>query len=93
MKGSVTTRVTALSAQVSCVDKAKYEVVRNSILKNLYAYGPLTHEQLGRLVETHLKFKLNDLAAWYYIMVEQDLEQHGEIRMSDPERQLIEVNL
>jgi len=93
MKESVTTGVTALSAQVTCIDKAKYEVVRNSILKNLYAYGPLTHEQLGRLVESHLKKKLNDLVAWYFIVVEQDLEYHGEIRRADPESRLIEVNL
>ncbi|MBI5354433.1 MAG: hypothetical protein HZB50_17470 [Chloroflexi bacterium] len=93
MKESVTTRVTALSAQVTCMDKAKYEVVRNSILKNLYAYGPLTHEQLGRLVESHLKSKLNDLVAWYYIVVEQDLERYGEVRVADADHQLIEINL
>lgn len=87
---------TALSSpeiQVTCLDKATYEIVRNSILKNLYAYGPLTHEQLGALVEDHLKFKLEDLAAWYYITVEHDLEAHGEIRcVAGSNLQMIEIN-
>ncbi len=94
MKESVTIFLTVPVAQVMCVERAMYEVVRHSILKNLYAYGPLTHEQLGALVENHLKLKLNDLAAWHYIVVEQDLELHGEIRsVPDSSPRLIEVNL
>jgi hypothetical protein len=94
MKESVTTLLAEPDVQVMCLDKATYEVVRNSILKNLYAYGPLTHEQLGTLVEDHLKFKLADLATWHYIIVEQDLEARGEIRcVPDTDPQLIEVNI
>lgn len=90
--------VAALSAEpvvrVSSLDKATYEIVRSSILKNLYAYGPLTHEELASLAQDHLKFKLNQLAAWHIIIVEQDLEARGAIRLvpgSDPP--LIEINL
>ena len=94
MEESVTTLGTGPVVQVACLDKAKYEVVRNSILKNLLAYGPLTHEELGSLVEDHLKFKLDDLAAWHYVTVEQDLEARGEIRcLPHTHPQLLEVNL
>ncbi len=74
------------NVQVASLDKATYEIVRNSILKNLLAYGPLTHEELGALVEDHLKFKLENLAAWYYIIVEQDLEARGEIQTAPDDR-------
>lgn len=94
MNESVTTLLTMPVAQVMRVERVRYEVVRHSILKNLYAFGPLTHEELGALVENHLKLKLNDLAAWQYIVVEQDLELCGEIRsVPDSNPQLIEVNL
>jgi len=94
MKACVTTLLTEPNVQVTCLDKGRYEVVRSSVLKNLYAYGPLTHEQLGSLVQDHLKFKLEDFATWHYITVEQDLEARGEIRhVPDSDPPLIEVNI
>lgn len=94
MKECGTTLLSTPVLQVMCLDRAKYEIVRNSILKNLYVYGPLTHEQLGLLVEDHLKLKLDDSAAWHYITVEQDLETRGEIRrVSNSNPELIEVNI
>lgn len=62
------------------LDKAGYEIVRNSILKNLLAYGAMTSEQLGSLVEAHLRGKFHGALWRYYETVRKDLEARGEIR-------------
>jgi hypothetical protein len=61
-------------------DKAAYEVVRISILKNLFVYRTLTFEQLGSLVEQRLRQNLGDSVWEYYTAVMQNLEAQGEIR-------------
>ncbi len=71
------------------LNKAKYEIIRNSILKNLFAYGGMTCEQLALLVKDHLKTKSDDSLWRYYSLVRQDLETRGEIRCvpnSEPPR-------
>ena len=71
------------------LNKAKYEIVRNSILKNLFAYGAMTCEQLASLVKDHLKTKSYGSLWRYYFFVRQDLETRGEIRCvqkSEPPR-------
>jgi hypothetical protein len=62
------------------LDKAEYEIVRNSILKNLFVYGAMTSEQLAVLVRDHLESK-SDGSLWrYYSLVREELEIRGEIR-------------
>lgn len=68
-------------------DKAAYEVVRISILKNLFVYGALPFRELESLVEQRLRHKLGDSVGEYFSVVMQDLAAHGEIRnvpYSDP---------
>lgn len=62
------------------LDKAEYEIVRHSILKNLFVYGAMTSEQLARLVKDHLEFKTDSTLWHYYSFVLQELETRGEIR-------------
>ena len=80
MEDSVTTLRPYLIGQVGSLDKAEYEIVRNSILKNLLAYGAMTSEQLGLLVENHLKSKFEGSLYRHYAAVRQVLEFRGEIR-------------
>lgn len=61
-------------------DKAAYEVVRISILKNLFVYRSLTFEQLGFLVDGRLRQNVGDCIGEYCTAVMQDLEAQGEIR-------------
>ena len=75
-----------------CFDKAEFEIVRNSILKHLLAYGALTTDKLGRLVENHLKYKFASSLHRHYEAVRQVLEARGEIRcVSSPGSPLIEI--
>jgi hypothetical protein len=61
-------------------DKAAYEVVRISILKNLFVYRALTFEQLESLVERRLRQNLGDSVGEYYVVVMECLEAQGDIR-------------
>jgi len=67
--------------QCVCLDKAEYEIIRNSILKHLLAYGAMTTDNLGLLVGNHLKNKFDGSLYQYYEVVRQALEAHGEIRV------------
>ena len=92
MTDTVTTLGHYLIQQVESLDRAEYEIVRNSILKNLLAYGAMTSEQLGSLVENHLKHKFHGSLRRYYEAVQKDLEARGEIRrVRNSEPQLIEI--
>jgi len=62
------------------VDKAKYNVMRSTIVKILYFYGSLSCAQLSRLVENHLQEKLGGSVLWYFNIVKFDMEACGEIR-------------
>ncbi|HET9908971.1 MAG TPA: hypothetical protein VFQ23_20140 [Anaerolineales bacterium] len=75
-----------------CFDKAEFEIVRNSILKHLIAYGALTNDRLGLLVENHLKDKFAGSLYRHYEIVRQVLEARGEIRyLSNPGPPLIQI--
>jgi len=92
MTDSITTLDHYLIRQVQCLGKADYEIVRNSILKNLLAYGAMTSAQLGARVKDHLKHKLHGALRDYFEIVRQDLEAHGEIRVDrSMEPQTIEI--
>jgi hypothetical protein len=62
------------------LNKAEYEIVRNSILKNLSVYGAVTSEQLASLVQDHLESKSESTLWRYYSFVKEELEIRGEIR-------------
>jgi len=62
------------------LDKAKYEIIRNSILKNLLVYGAVTSEELALLVKNHLNSKSEGTLWRYYPVVKQELEERGEVR-------------
>ena len=86
--------VTTLIKRVGTLDKADYEIVRNSILKNLLAYGAMTSEQLASLVENRLKYRFNGLLPGYYAAVLYNLEVRGEIRrLPNTTPPLIEMNM
>lgn len=81
-----------LIAHGLCFDRAEFEIVRNSILKHLLAYGALTTDKLGLLVEKHLKYKFAGSLYQQYESVRQVLEARGEIRsVSDPGPPRIEI--
>jgi hypothetical protein len=92
MEQSVTVFRNAFARRTWSLDKATYEIVRNSILKNLFVYGAMTFEQLGSLVEDHLKHKFGGSLWQYYAAVEQELEARGEIRRI-PETHLQKIAL
>ena len=75
-----------------CFDRAEFEIVRNSILKHLLAYGTLTTNKLGLLVEEHLKNKFGGALHEKYEAVRQVLEARGEIRcVSNSGSSLIQI--
>ncbi len=80
MEDSVATLRPYLLNRCACFDKADYEIIRNSILKHLLAYGAMTAEKLDSLVRNHLKNKFDGSLYQYYEAVRQVLEARGEIR-------------
>lgn len=80
MEDSVATLRPYLFNPCACFNKAEYEIVRNSILKHLLAYGAMTVDKLGLFVEKHLKNKFDGSLYRYYEAVYQVLEARGEIR-------------
>jgi len=79
MEDYATTLRPCLLNQCVCYDKAEYEIIRNSILKHLLAYGAMTADKLGLLVGKHLKNKFDGSLYQYYEAVREVLEVRGEI--------------
>lgn len=73
-------------------DKAEYEIIRNSILKHLIAYGVMTVDELDSLVKSHLRNKFAGSLYKHYESVRQVLEVRGEVRLvPKTSPQLIEI--
>ena len=83
MAETVMTSGQYLIRQIASLSKAEYEIVRNSILKNLLAYGSISSEELEELVIEHLNHKLHDSLWQYYEVVLQDLEARGELQVDN----------
>jgi hypothetical protein len=66
--------------QVVRIDRAKYDMVHDSILANLRVYGPMAFMQLGAMVEDQLQGDFDGPLMWYYGMVSSDMQACGEIR-------------
>ncbi len=62
------------------IEKAKYDLVREAILENLFDHGPMTFTELGELIEDQLQNNFDDSVKWYYKIVRQDMEVRGELR-------------
>ena len=74
------------------IEKTKYELMRNAILKNLHAYGSMSFTRLGNLLEEQLLKNFDGSVMWYYTTVKLDLEARGVIRcVPNTEPQLIEI--
>ena len=74
------------------IDKAKYKVLREAILRNLRKFGSLTFAQLGACLEAELQPTFSGSVLWYYTTVKLDMEARGEIRRVPNSRpQLIEA--
>ncbi len=81
-----------LDKQSIRIDKAKYNVVRETILKILRSYGSMTFTQLGALVEGQLQNDFDGPMMWYYTTVKLDMEARGEIRRVPNSRpQVVEI--
>jgi hypothetical protein len=74
------------------IEKTKYELIRNAILKNLRAYGSMSFTRLGNLLEEQLLKNFDGSVTYYYTTVKLDLEARGVIRrVPNTEPQLIEI--
>ena len=69
-----------LPAQFVRVDRARYDLVRESILEILRMQGPMTFTELGNLVEGLLQEDFEGSVSWYCAMVKWDLEACGALR-------------
>lgn len=65
--------------QIVRIDRAKYDMVHDSILANLRIYGPMASMKLGAMVEEQLQGDFDGPLKWYYSMVSSDMLACGEI--------------
>ena len=74
------------------IEKSKYELMRNAILKNLRSYGSMSFSRLGNLLEEQMLKNFDGSVMWYYTTVKLDLEARGVIRrVPNTEPQLLEL--
>ena len=57
-----------------CIDRAKYEQIRDAILEALAAREPMTFRELAATVERRLRGQFQGSIGWYYTTVKLDLE-------------------
>jgi len=62
------------------IEKAKYDVIRKTILSVLKQNGGMTFTELAAWVEDELRGKFDGSVRWYLMTVMLDLEARGEIR-------------
>ena len=75
------------------IDRAKYEIVRQTILEVLFLHGPLDFAELGDRVKDQLQNDLDGSLVWYYNMVRPDMEACGEIhRIPESKPPLLEIS-
>ena len=74
------------------IEKVKYDIVRDAILENLRAFGPMKFTQLGDLLEDQLQKEFAGAVMWYFTTVKLDMEARGQIRCVPKSKpQLIEI--
>ena len=65
------------------ISRAKYEMVRQAILKAVRSQGSITFKGLVSLVEYKLRNRFEGSISWYVTTVKLDLEARGEIERVD----------
>ncbi len=79
--------------QIVRMDRAKYEIVRQTILEILFLHGPLVITELGDRVEDQLQNDFDGPLMWYYRMVKLDMEACGQIhRVPESWPTMIEIS-
>ncbi len=74
------------------IEKIEYDIVRDAILENLRAFGPMKFTQLGNLLEDQLQKNFDGSVMWYFTTVKLDMEARGQIRRAPKSKpQLIEI--
>ena len=71
------------------ISKAKYEVIRDAIVRALHSKREMTFEDLGKAVNKALKGKFEGSISWYVTTVKLDLEARKVLRRvpkSSPQR-------
>ncbi len=62
------------------ISKAKYDLMRETILKTLRSHGQLTYSELAEKVGKKLNSKFDGSIAWYVTTVKLDLEARKVIK-------------
>lgn len=61
------------------INRAKYEMIRQTILNAIRSQGTITFRGLVSLVEYNLRHRFEGSIPWYVTTVKLDLEARGEI--------------
>lgn len=76
------------------IDKQKYEVVRDTIIKVLSRQGSMSFSELGEAVASNLGEDFNGSPGWYYTTVKLDLEARGILERIQGQRpQLLRLSI
>lgn len=62
------------------ISKAKYEIIRKTIMSELRANKEMTFMKLSRAVEKEVRGKFEGSVMWYVTTVKLDLEARGEVK-------------
>lgn len=74
------------------ISRAKYDLVRETILQIIRDYGEISFTELLMMCEHMLMGKLNGSITWYATTVKLDLEARGEIeRVPDSSPQKVRL--
>ncbi len=59
------------------IDRAKYNLVRNTLIDILSDHPEITYQEMNTLAKDHLKSKFDGCVPWYVITIKLDLEAKG----------------
>lgn len=59
------------------ISKAKYDAMRDAIVRTLSAEGSMTYADLGQSLQEQLAGRFDGSILWYYTVVKLDLEARG----------------
>ena len=80
MEETILTRHPESGKQGKRISRAKYDLVRASIIAVLRARGSLTFTELSQAVNARLRGKFEGSISWYVAMVKLDLEARRIVR-------------
>ena len=74
------------------ISRAKYDMIRQAILKAIRSQGTIAYKALVSLVEYNLRHRFEGSIPWYVTTVKLDMEARGEIeRISDRGKQKLRL--